>query len=123
MPIGFKLMRKIQKLIFAEKTEFSPYSNLSTAPISRIARKRRRDEVADAHVLMKQYKAELAPFLIWTGIPRMTSEVPNICSGTFWIKFVANPATEPVFFNASPARANDLSDHSLSRQNQRLSCS
>lgn len=60
-------MRKIQKLIAAEKTEFSPYSNLSLAAISRIARKCRRDEVADAYILMKQYKAELATVPDWDG--------------------------------------------------------
>ena len=60
-------MRKIQNLIAAERTEFSPYSNLSPAAISRIAAKCRRDEVADAHILMKQYKAELATVPDWDG--------------------------------------------------------
>lgn len=60
-------MRKIQKLIALEKSGFSPYSNLSPASISRIARKCRRDEVADAHILMKQYKAELATVPDWDG--------------------------------------------------------
>jgi len=60
-------MRKIQKLIAAEKTEFSPYSNLTPAAISRIASRCRRDEVADAHILLKQFEAELVTVPDWDG--------------------------------------------------------
>ncbi|MBJ8872520.1 hypothetical protein I5421_17850 [Citrobacter braakii] len=52
-------MRKIQKLISAEREEFTPYSSLSAESISRIATGCGRDEIADAHILMKQFKSEL----------------------------------------------------------------
>lgn len=60
-------MRKLQKLIAAERTNFSPYSGLSPKAISRIASKCRKDEVADAHILIKEFMAELATVPDWDG--------------------------------------------------------
>lgn len=60
-------MSKLQRLIAAERTTFSPYSSLSPESISRIALKCRKDEVADAHILIKQLKAELATVPDWDG--------------------------------------------------------
>lgn len=60
-------MRKLQKLIAAERTTFSPYISLSPKEISRIASKCRRDEVADAHILIKEFMAELATVPDWDG--------------------------------------------------------
>ncbi|MGP6487605.1 hypothetical protein [Duffyella gerundensis] len=60
-------MRKLQKLIAAEYTNPSPQSNLSSTSIPRIASKCRNDEVADAHILIKQLKAELATVPDWDG--------------------------------------------------------
>lgn len=60
-------MRKLQKLIAAERTAFSPYSSLSSKSISRIALKCRKDEVADAHILIMQFKSELATVPDWDG--------------------------------------------------------
>ncbi|MBF9769653.1 hypothetical protein [Enterobacter asburiae] len=60
-------MRKLQKLIAAERTNFSPYSSLSPKAISRIASKCRKDEVADAHILIKECMAELATVPDWDG--------------------------------------------------------
>jgi hypothetical protein len=60
-------MRKLQKLIAAERTAFSPYSSLSSKSISRIASKCRKDEVADAHILIMQLKSELATVADWDG--------------------------------------------------------
>lgn len=60
-------MRKIQKLISAEREEFTPYSSLSAESISRIATGCGRDEIADAHILMKQFKSELVTIPEWDG--------------------------------------------------------
>lgn len=60
-------MRKLQKLIAAELTTFSPYSRLPSSAISRIASKCRKDEIADAHILLKELKAELATVPEWDG--------------------------------------------------------
>lgn len=60
-------MRKLQKLIAAERTTFSPYTSLSPRAISRIASKCRKDEVADAHILIKEFMAELATVPDWDG--------------------------------------------------------
>ncbi|MDH0356664.1 hypothetical protein [Morganella sp. GD04133] len=60
-------MRKLQKLIAAEHLVFFPYSNLPSRAISRIASKCRKDEVADAHILIKELKAELATVPDWDG--------------------------------------------------------
>lgn len=60
-------MRKLQKLIAAEHTAFSPYSSLSSKSISRIALKCRKDEVADAHILIMQFESELATVPDWDG--------------------------------------------------------
>ncbi|APR32332.1 hypothetical protein BTW28_15895 [Citrobacter freundii] len=56
-------MRKIQKLISAEREEFTPYSSLSVG----IATGCGRDEIADAHILMKQFKSELVTIPEWDG--------------------------------------------------------
>ncbi|WP_392560304.1 hypothetical protein [Orbus mooreae] len=60
-------MRKLQKLIATERSKLSPYSNLSSKAISRIASKCRKDEIADAHILIKELKAELATLPDWDG--------------------------------------------------------
>lgn len=60
-------MRKLQKLIAAERPAFSPYSSVPSRTISRIASKCRKDEVADAHILIKELKAELATVPDWDG--------------------------------------------------------
>ena len=60
-------MRKLQKLIAAERTTFSPYSDLSSRAISRIASKCRNDEIADAHILIKELIAELSTVPDWDG--------------------------------------------------------
>lgn len=60
-------MRKLQKLIAAERTAFSPYSSLSSKSISRIALNCRKDEIADAHILIMQFKSELATVPDWDG--------------------------------------------------------
>ncbi|WP_033738000.1 hypothetical protein [Pantoea stewartii] len=60
-------MRKLQKLITAEYTNHPSQSNLPTTAITRIASKCRKDEVADAHILIKQLKAELAIVPDWDG--------------------------------------------------------
>ncbi|WP_338556903.1 hypothetical protein [Erwinia sp. E_sp_B04_7] len=60
-------MRKLQKLIAAENTLSSPSFSLSSTAISCIASKCRKDEVADAHILIKQLKAELATVSDWDG--------------------------------------------------------
>jgi len=60
-------MRKLQKLILAERTTTSPYDSLSPRAISRIASKCRKDEVADAHILIKQLNAELCTIPDWDG--------------------------------------------------------
>jgi len=60
-------MRKLQKLIAAERSAFSPYSSLSSMSISRIALNCRKDEVADAHILIMQFKSELATVPDWDG--------------------------------------------------------
>lgn len=60
-------MRKIQKLISAEREEFTPYSSLSAESISRIATGCGRDEIADTYILMKQFKSELVTIPEWDG--------------------------------------------------------
>lgn len=60
-------MRKLQKLIVAERFGLSPYSNLSSEAISRIASMCRKDEIADAHIWIKELKAELATIPDWDG--------------------------------------------------------
>jgi hypothetical protein len=60
-------MRKLQTLILAERTPSCPYNNLSSRAISRIASKCRKDEVADAHILIKQLHAELCTVPDWDG--------------------------------------------------------
>jgi len=60
-------MRKLQKLIATQYTNSSPQSNLPSTAIPRIASKCRNDEVADAHILIKQLKAELATVPEWDG--------------------------------------------------------
>lgn len=60
-------MRKLQKLIAAEYTNPPPQSNLPTTAITRIPAKCRKDEVADAHILIKQLKSELARVPDWDG--------------------------------------------------------
>jgi hypothetical protein len=60
-------MRKLQKLIAAERTAFSPYSSLSSKSISRIALNCRKDEIADAYILIMQFKSELATVPDWDG--------------------------------------------------------
>lgn len=79
-------MRKLQKLIAAEYTNPPPQSKLSSTAIPRIASKCRKDEIADAHILIKQLKAELSwpLFLIGMEIHRMTSGEPSSCSEQFW---------------------------------------
>ena len=51
-------MRKLQKILHTERKDVSPYSQLSAESISRIAAQCGRDEVADAHILIKQLQAE-----------------------------------------------------------------
>ena len=60
-------MRKLQKLIAAEYLIFSPYSSLPSRAISRIASMCRKDEIADAHILIKELKAELTTVPDWDG--------------------------------------------------------
>lgn len=60
-------MRKLQKLINTESEEFTPYSRLSAESISRIAAQCGRDEVADAHILLKQLQAERVTVPDWDG--------------------------------------------------------
>lgn len=60
-------MRKLQKLIAAEYINSSPQSKLSSTAIPRIASKCRKDEIAEAHILIKQLKAELATIPDWDG--------------------------------------------------------
>lgn len=60
-------MRKLQKLIAAEYTNPPPQSKLSSTAIPRIASKCRKDEIADAYILIKQLKAELATVPDWDG--------------------------------------------------------
>lgn len=60
-------MRKLQKLINTEREEFTPYSRLSAESISRIAAQCGRDEVADAHILLKQLQAERVTVPDWDG--------------------------------------------------------
>ena len=60
-------MRKLQKLIAAEYTNPPPQSKLSSTAIPRIASKCRKDEIADAHILIKQLKAELTTVPDWDG--------------------------------------------------------
>lgn len=60
-------MRKLQKLISAERERFSPYSSLSAESISRIAARCGRDEIADAHILLKQLKSERVTVPEWDG--------------------------------------------------------
>ena len=60
-------MRKLQKLIAAEYTNPPPQSSLPSTAIPRIASKCRNDEVADAHILIKQLKAELVTVPDWDG--------------------------------------------------------
>lgn len=60
-------MRKLQKLINTEREEFTPYSRLSVESISRIAAQCGRDEVADAHILLKQLQAERVTVPDWDG--------------------------------------------------------
>ena len=60
-------MRKLQTLIAAESRGFSPYSKLHSTAISRIAQQCRRDEIADAYILIKELKAELARVPAWDG--------------------------------------------------------
>ncbi|MEQ9940553.1 hypothetical protein ABRP58_00585 [Pectobacterium aroidearum] len=60
-------MSKLQKLIAAEHTTFSPYSSLPATAISRIASKCQRDEVVEAHIRIKELNAELATVPDWDG--------------------------------------------------------
>jgi len=60
-------MRKLQTLIAAESRDFSPYSKLPSTAISRIAQQCRRDEIADAYILIKELEAELARIPTWDG--------------------------------------------------------
>lgn len=60
-------MRKLQKLIAAQYTNPPPQSSLPSTAIPRIASECRIDEVADAHILIKQLKAELVTVPDWDG--------------------------------------------------------
>lgn len=60
-------MRKLQKLIAAERSNLSPYSSLPSGTISHIASMCRKDEIADAHILIKELKAELVTLPEWDG--------------------------------------------------------
>jgi hypothetical protein len=60
-------MRKLQKILHTERKDVSPYSQLSAESISRIAAQCGRDEVADAHILIKQLQAERVTVPDWDG--------------------------------------------------------
>ena len=60
-------MRKLQKILHTERKDVSPYSQLSAESISRIAALCGRDEVADAHILIKQLQAERVTVPDWDG--------------------------------------------------------
>lgn len=60
-------MQKLQKLIITERKELSPYCRLSEQAITRIALQCARDELAGAHIYIKQLKSELAIVPVWDG--------------------------------------------------------
>ncbi|WP_431295814.1 hypothetical protein [Rahnella sp. PAMC 25559] len=60
-------MRKLQKIIAAEYTNPPLQSSLPSTAIPRIVSKCRNDEFADAHILIKQLKAELVTVPDWEG--------------------------------------------------------
>lgn len=60
-------MRKLQQLIIRERGADNYYSSLSEESIYRIAHNCGRDEIADAYILLKECKSELATVPEWDG--------------------------------------------------------
>ncbi|MEZ2893569.1 hypothetical protein [Providencia rettgeri] len=60
-------MRKLQSLIIRERGSDNYYASLSAKSISRIAKKCGRDEIADAHILLKACKSKLIVVPDWDG--------------------------------------------------------
>ncbi|MEG2041448.1 MAG: hypothetical protein RR068_10110 [Hafnia sp.] len=85
-------MRKLQKLINTEREEFTPYSRLSAESISRIAAQCGRDEVADAHILLKQLQAERVTVPDWDGDTVETSGGQSRYFARFLPTFNNNPS-------------------------------